>query len=193
MMAIVPESASVVVRVAHASGQRRLARILIPLITLAGGAIVRAAWGLAPWYVYALGVAIAAFGVWLQVLVEMSARQALTVAGDGSIRIHSPALLARDVRVDREDVVSVTYAEAALNQPPGETLFSLLGRGGYLRIELRDPRVLPGARWTNYVWCLRAESDPKYIAPPLPRTETAVLDFHTSPAAADSALQLFAT
>ena len=193
MMATVPESANVVVRAVHTSGQRRLAGILFALITLSGGAVVWAAWGLAPWYVYALGFAVAAFGVWLQVLVEMSARQALTVAGDGSIQIHNPALLARDVRVNREDVLSVTYAEAALNQPPGETLFSLLGRGGYLRIELRDPRELPGARWTNYVWCLRAESDPNYIAPPLPRTETAVLVFHTSRAAADFALQLFAT
>ena len=104
-----------------------------------------------------------------------------------------PGLLARDVDIDHQDVASVTYAEPALNQPPGETLFSLLGRGGYLRIELRDPRVLPGVRWTNYVWCLRAESDPNYIAPPLPRTETAVLAFHTSPATADAVLRLFAT
>ncbi len=192
MMAIVPEPASVVVRGADAPRQLWLARILVPLITLIGAAIVWAAWGLAPWYVYALGVAVAAFGVWLQVLVEMSRRETLTVDGDGSIWIHSPGLLARDVRVGRQDVVSVTYAEPALNQPPGETLLSLLGRGGYLRIELRDPRVLPGARWTNYLWCLRAESDPNYIAPPLPRTETAVLDFRTAPATVDAALGLFA-
>ena len=139
MMAIVPEPASVVVRGADAPRELWLARILVPLITLAGSAIVWAAWGLAPWYVYALGVAVAAFGVWLQVLVEMSGREMLTVGGDGSIWIHSPGLLARDVRVDRQDVVSVTYVEPALNQPPGETLLSLLGRGGYLRIELRDP------------------------------------------------------
>jgi hypothetical protein len=169
-----------------------LARILVPLNTLAGSAIVWAAWGLAPWYVYALGVAVAAFGVWLQVLVKMSGRETLTVGGDGSIQIHSPGLLARDVRIDRGDIASVTYAEPALNQPPGETLLSLVGHGGYLRVELREPRVLPGARWTNYLWCLRAESDPNYIAPPLPRTETAVLDFRTSHATVDAALELFA-
>lgn len=192
MMAIVPEPASVVVRVADAPNQRWLARILLPLITLTGAAIVWAAWGLAPWYVYALGAAVAASGVWLQVLVEMSGRETLTVGGGGSIRIHSPGLLARDVRLDPQDVISVTYAQPALNQPPGEALLSLLGRGGYLRIELRDPRVLPGARWTNYLWCLRAESDPNYIAPPLPRTETAVLDFRASPATVDAVLALFA-
>jgi hypothetical protein len=190
---VVPESASVVVRGNNAPGQRWLARILVPLITLAGAALVWASWGLAPWYVYALGVAVAAFGVWLQILIELSGRESLTVGGDGSIRIHSPGLLARDVRIDHQDVASVTYAEPALNQPSGETLFSLLGHGCYLRIELRDPRILPGVRWTNYVWCLRAESDPNYIAPPLPWTETAVLDFHTSPATAEAVLQLFAT
>ena len=173
--------------------QRWLARLLSPLITVAGAAILWTAWGLAPWYVHALGVAITVFGVWLQVLVEMSGRHTLTVGVDGSIRIHSPGLLARDVCVDRQDVVSVTYAEPALNQPPGETLFSVLGSGGYLRIELREPRVLPGAWWTNYLWCVRAESDPSYIAPPLPRTETAIVDFHTSKASAGPALQLFAT
>lgn len=192
MIAIVPESASVVFVATQAPRQRWLARGLVPLVTLAGAAIVWAAWGLAPWYVYAFGVAVAAFGAWLQVLVEMSGRETLTVGADGSIRIHSPGLLAHDLRLDRREVGSVTYAEPAVNQPHGETLLSLLGRGGYLRIELRDPRVLPGVRWTNYVWCLRAESDPNYIAPPLPRRKVAVLDFRTSPGAA-AAVQLFAT
>ena len=193
MMAIVSESASMVIRADPARTQRWLARLLSPLITLAGAVIIWAAWGLAPWYVYALAGAVTVFGVWLQALVEMSGGQALTVGVDGSIRIHSPALLARDVCVDRQDIVAVTYAEPALNQPLGETLFSVLGSGGYLRIELREPRVLPGARWTNYLWCLRAESDPSYIRPPLPRTETAVVDFHTSKASAAAALQLLGT
>lgn len=193
MMAIVSETGSVVVRADHARVQRLLARLLCPLITLAGAAILWAAWGLAPWYVYVIGVAMTVLGVWLQALVEMSGRQTLTVRADRSIQIHSPGLLARDVCVDRQDVASVTYAEPDLNQPLGETLFSLLGSGGYLRIELRHPRVLPGARWANYLWCLRAESDPSYISPPLPHTETAVVDFHTTKASAAAAVQLFAT
>lgn len=192
-MAIVSGSASVVVRADPARVQRWLARLLSPLVTLVGAATHWAAGGSAPWYLYALGVAVVLFGLWLQALVEVSGRQTLTVGADGSIRIHSPGLLARDVRVDPQDVISVTYAQPALDQPPGGTLFSVLGSGGYLRIELRDPRVLPGARWTNYLWGLRAESDPSYIAPPLPHTETAVVAFHTSKASAAAALQLFAT
>jgi hypothetical protein len=43
------------------------------------------------------------------------------------------------------------------------------------------------------VGTIRAESDPCYIGPPLPHTETAVVDFHTSKASAAAALQLFAT
>ncbi|WP_140741461.1 hypothetical protein [Pedococcus bigeumensis] len=187
-----PDSASVVIHAAPARVQRWLARLLSPLITLTGAAIIWAAWGLAPWYVYALGVAVMVFGVWLQALVEMSGGQALIVGVDRSIQIHSPGLLAHDGRVDRQDIVSVTYAEAALNPPLGERLFSVLGSGGYLRIELREPRVLPGAWWTNYLWCLRAESDPSHIAPPLPHTKTAVVDFHSSKGSAAAALQLFA-
>lgn len=159
-MAFVPESAGVAVTAVHAPRQRWVARLLMPLITLAGASIVWAAWGVAPWYVNAFGVAVAALGVWLQLLVEMSRRERLTITAVGSIQIHSPGLLTTDVRVDRQNVVSVTYQAPALNQPHGETLFSLIGRGGYVRVELREPRVLPGARWTNYLWCLRAESDP---------------------------------
>ena len=85
---------------------------------------------------------------------------------------------------------------AALNRPAGETLFSLLGRGGYLRIEVcQTLRALPGARWTNYVWRLRGAiltATPSHLLP-LPRTRRPpVLTFHTSPATADVALQLFA-
>lgn len=185
-MADVPEAAGLSIAALDAPGQRWAARLLMPLVTLAGGAIVWAAWGLAPWYLYACGVAVAALGLWLQVLVELSRRESLTINPDGSIQIHSPSLLTTDIRLDRQDVVRVTYQAQSLNQPRGETQFNLIGVGGYVRIELREPRVLPGARWTNYLWCLRAESDPSYVAPPLPRTETAVLDFYASPRVAET-------
>ena len=74
-----------------------------------------------------------------------------------------------------------------------EALLSLLGRGGYLRIELRHPRAIPAARWTNYVWCLRAESDPGYISPPLLRTKVDILVFPMPPHTAGKVRELLTT
>jgi hypothetical protein len=166
----------------HGPLQLWIYRLGQPLITLLGLYIASITWtDGAPVYVAAFGFAVGAFGVWLQFLVELVPRNRLCIVEDGSIRIRAGTLLRRDVVLRPAEIRSISYCEQTINAPKGAHTVTILGKGGYLRIELDTPRILTEARWTNFIWYLTRESDPVFTPPPLPHREVHVLHFSAAP------------
>ena len=149
--------------------ERWLHRVLLPVITLTGAAIVIGTWKLAPGGVIALGVAVTALGLWLQLLSERLGRESMLLATDGSVRISCPGLLTRELRIPATDIEAIFTVDVDQSTHGRLASLTLLSRGEYTAITFVNAKVIEHARWTNVVWCLRAESDHLFVPPPLPR------------------------
>lgn len=165
-------------------------RAVVALIPAAGAAVLLAAepYGddvpLSLWF---LGAALLILGAWSEIAVWRAGEESLRITADGSLLVHSPTLLVRDLVVPSSNVGSVRLSDD-LNVPRKAAVLTFFTRGDYLRIDLVDPVRLRGARFSNYVWSLRESKDPWPV--PLPHRTVRSLGFIMNRTSAEQALRL---
>jgi hypothetical protein len=140
-----------------------------------------------PLSVWLLGAALLLLGAWLESSAWRAGRESLRIAPDGSLLVHSPTLLARDLVVRSSNVGAVRLSDGP-NVPLKAAVLTFFTRGDYLRIDLVEPMQLRDARLSNYLWCLRESRDPWPV--PLQHRTVGSLGFIMDGADAEEALRL---
>ena len=172
------------------SWDRWSTRAVVALLPAAGAAVLVVAGpygGDIPWSVWLLGAAMLVLGAWAETAAWRAGRESLRIAPDGSLLVHSPSLLRRDLVIPSSNVESVRLADG-LNVPRKAAVQTFFTRGDYLRIDLVVPVRLRGARFSNYVWSLRESRDPWPV--PLPHRTVRSFGFLLDRTEAEQALRL---
>lgn len=183
-----PQVEALIVRARVSAWDRWSWRAVVALIPAAGAAVlVVAAQNVddMPWSVWLLGAGILLFGGWSEAVVWRAGSETLRIAPDGSLLVHSPTLLKRDLVLDPSSVEAVRVCDG-VNVPRKATVLTFFSRGEYLRIDLVEPLRLREARFSNYSWALRESRDPWPV--PLPHRTIRSLGFIMDRADAEQAL-----
>lgn len=162
------------------------------LIPAAGAAVLVVAVqyaGEIPLSMWLLGAALLLFGAWSETVVWRAGTESLRIEPDGSLLVHSPTLLRRDLVFRSPNVKAVRVCDG-VNVPRKAATLTFFTRGDYLRIDLVEPLRLRDARFSNYSWSLRESRDPWPV--PLPHRTVHSLGFIVDRADAEHAVRLLA-
>jgi len=184
------QAEALIVHARVSAWDRWSSRAVVALIPATGAAVLVVAAQYVddmPMSVWLLGAALLLFGAWSEVVVWRAGSESLRIAPDGSLLIHSPTLLKRDLAVESSSVEAARLSDG-VNVPRKAATLTFFTRGEYLRIDLAEPLRLRDARFANYSWALRESRDPWPV--PLPHRTVRSLGFIMDRADAQQALSL---